>query len=249
MGARRGDGVNGVARRALGVACLVLVPSCGAKTSAIPTLTPTEMVAFEKSAAPADGLYRLEPGDRIALRWLYHPDRDQQETVRPDGRIHAAGTGEITVMGRTTSELEAILVERASATLRDPVVSVSILEYGIRWIYVAGEVRNPGAVRYRKGITPLQALMEAGGLVDTALSDGVVLIRANGPNGTPVSRSLDVEQALAGESSRRFALAPRDVLFVPRTSISEANVWVDQHFTKLFPFFNGASGSVSLGGR
>jgi hypothetical protein len=37
-------------------------------------------------------------------------------------------------------------------------------------------------------------------------------------------------------------LAPHDVVYVPRTSISEANLWVKQHILDLFPFLKGSAG-------
>jgi polysaccharide biosynthesis/export protein PslD len=229
-----------------GLGALALGAALGACSAPprVEPITPAELPRFDRATLPADGAYRIEPGDRIAIRYVHHGDLDREETVRTDGRIRSDGAGEIVVAGLRTRDVERELATAAGATLRDPEVSVAIVEFAPRWVYVAGEVGEPGPIAYRRGITALQALMEAGGVLDTALLDSVVLVRAEGPEGAPVSRRVDFEKALAGEAPIVPMLAPRDVLFVPRSGIAEAGIWVDQHVTQLFPFFRGLNSRV-----
>lgn len=239
---------HGLRTRAAVLGVLVLAAALGA-CAAAPEVTPitaAELPRFDRATVPADGTYRIEPGDQIAIRYVHHPELDREEKVRSDGKIRSDGTGEIAIAGLRTSDVERELAAAAGTTLRDPEVSVAILDFAPRWVYVAGEVGEPGPIAYRRGITALQALMEAGGVLDTALLDSVVLVRAEGPEGVPVSRRVDFEKALGGDAPIVPMLAPRDVLFVPRTGIAEAGIWVDQHVTQLFPFFRGAGGSVRL---
>ena len=234
-------------QRILGaVFAALFLGSCS--STSVPKLTQEEVPQFEAAANFPHGTYRLEPGDILQIRYLYHPENDQKEIVRPDGKIRAQHAGEVPAAGFTTTELESILEEQSKAKLRDPEVGVSVVEFAKRNVYVAGEVGKPGPVEYRKGLTPLQAIIEAGGLRETALTTSIVLVRAAGTDGKYVSRSLDIEEVLHEGKREPITLAPHDVVFVPRTAIAEADIWVDQHFTQLFPFFKGAGGSMRLGG-
>ena len=235
-------------QRILGaVFAALFLGSCS--TTSVPRLTEEEVPEFEAAANYPHGSYRLEPGDILQIRYLYHPENDQKEIVRPDGKIRAQLAGEVAAAGYTTTELETLLEEQSKAKLREPEVGVSVVEFAKRNVYVAGEVGRPGPVEYRKGLTPVQAIIEAGGLRDTALTSSVVLVRAAGTDGKYVSRALDIEEVLHHGKREPITLAPHDVVFVPRTQIAEANIWVDQHFTQLFPFFKGAGGSMKLGGE
>ncbi|MGH7804972.1 MAG: polysaccharide biosynthesis/export family protein, partial [Candidatus Binatia bacterium] len=224
----------------------ILAAGCGPSIT-VPRLAPAEVSRVAAQANTDETVYRVTPGDKIDVRYTFHPEMSQQEVVRPDGRIRANGVGEIAIAGISTADVAALLVARTRDRLRDPQIVVSILEYAPRTVYVAGEVGRPGPIPYRRGLTPVQAIAQAGGLRTTALAESVVLVRPTGTEGRTISRTLDVESVMKGGAREPLFLAPHDVVFVPRTGIAEANVWMDQHFTQLFPFFRGAGGSMSLG--
>lgn len=225
---------------------LVVTAGCGPAITIQP-LAPAEVAQVAAQANTDEVVYRIAPGDKLDVRYSFHPEMNQLEVVRPDGRIRANGVGEVEVAGNTTAELSALLVARTRDRLKDPQIVVSIVEYAPRSIYVGGEVGRPGPVAYRRGLTPLQAIAQAGGMRETALAKTVVLVRPTGANGQTLSRTLDLEAAMKDGVREPLFLAPYDVVFVPRTGIAEANIWMDQHFTQLFPFFRGAGGSMSLG--
>jgi protein involved in polysaccharide export with SLBB domain len=122
---------------------------------------------------------------------------------------------------------------------------VNVSEFSPKSVYVGGEVGAPGLVPYRKGLTVIQAIANVGGLLTTARRDSVILIRPDTIPNRYVSRRIDVAATLERGDAEVVTLAPHDVLYVPRSGIAEANLWMDQHFTKLVPFFSGASGTVN----
>jgi protein involved in polysaccharide export with SLBB domain len=166
---------------------------------------------------------------------------NQEVMVRPDGKITASMVGEIVVGGMTTAQLEKLLVVRTSDLLRSPDVVVGITKYAEKSVYIGGEVRRPGMVRYRQGLTPLQAVIAAGGFIDTAQPDSVILVRRNGMEDSFISRKLDLTEKIVRGDNVPLFLAPNDVVYVPRSSIAEANLWVKQHITDLFPFLRGSA--------
>src|SRR5207249_6212895 len=84
--------------------------------------------------------YRIQLGDELDVKFLYQPDMNEHVPVRPDGRISLPAAGEIAVVGMTPSDLERLVVERTSAHLRDPEVSVIVTKLG--------EQRSTSAARW-----------------------------------------------------------------------------------------------------
>jgi len=153
--------------------------------------------------------------------------------VRPDGQIGLQVAGDLTAAGLTPKELEHVIAEKASVTLRNPVVSVVVAQLAEHKVYVGGDVAKPGFVMFRDGLTPLQAIIERGGFLDTAKLDNVLYITRVGDQ--VQQQKLDLKSIVNGNASEQVVLAPDDILFVPRTWIGKADVFVDQWVRGLLP--------------
>lgn len=227
------------------VAVFIILPllwGCGAPIT-VPPLSLEEIPRIEAVGNYPHQIYRIEPGDTIRIQYTFHREMDQEDVVRPDGKIAAKLAGEIGVSGMTPEQLETLLVGRTADQLRNPEVVVSITHFGEKNVFVGGEVGRPGLVPYRRGLSPLQAIIAAGGFKTTARLDSVILIRA-GEGDAFVSRKLNLAATVTDGTSELIALAPHDVVYVPRTSIAEANLWVQQHITDLIPFVGKAGASA-----
>lgn len=231
--------------RSLGIVFFSLLAACG-RTVSVPPLTSGEHPWIEAAGNYPQGTYRLEPGDTIDVRYPFHPQMNRREIIRPDAKIRAFDEGEIVASGLTTTELAEQLRARAASQLRDPEVTVSVAEFAEKSIYVAGEVGKSGPIPYRRGLTPLQALVQAGGLLPTGLADSVVLVRGVGSDGRTVSRVLDIQSGILAGVRDPVELAPYDILYVPKSSVAEADVWVEQHVTHLLPFLRGAGANAQV---
>jgi protein involved in polysaccharide export with SLBB domain len=211
---------------------------CG-RTITVPLLTPDQVAHVEAVGNYPERNYRLEPGDTLKIAYTFHSDMDQDGTVvQPDGKISATQVGELVVAGLTTAELEKTLVERTSDRLRNPEVVVTISKFSEKRVYIAGEVNKPGSVLYEKGLTPLQAAIAAGGFTEAARLDSVILIRPV-INGDPIARKIDLASVIADGNKELVYLAPHDVVYVPKTAVAEADLWVRQHIIEIVPFFRG----------
>lgn len=213
---------------------LYLLTACG-PTISVPPLTAEDLPRLHVAGNFPDEVYRIEPGDTLFIKYPYHPEMDQEATVEPDGKITATRVGSVKVAGLTVQELETLLKERTSDRLRDPEVVVTVRKFSEKPVYVGGEVGKPGTVLYRKGLTPLMAIIAAGGFLNTARVDSVILVRASG-DGSYIARKLDLQQPVVEGAREPLYVAPHDIIFVPKTPIANANVWVNQHITQLFPF-------------
>ena len=211
----------------------------------VPPLTGADVAALTASANfPHEG-YRLEPGDAIQIRYTHHPEMAQDDVIPPDAKINAKLVGEIDVAGLTTEELEQLLAKRTADHLKDPQVVVSVTRFTEKLVYVGGEVVRPGTLPYRRGLSPLQAVAASGGFRDTARLDSVILLRTGGSENGFVARKLNLEQVVRDGVREPIALAPHDVLFVPRTEVADANVWVRQHISDMVPLFRGVGVGAS----
>ena len=190
--------------------------------------------------------YRIGAGDDLSVTFPYNAELNHDGPVGPDGRFTMPLLGNLPVAGKTIDETTAMLTLalRRQGIVENAFPSVTIRTYGAT-VFVGGEVRLPGAVKMVSSMDPLQAVIVAGGLLDSAKSKQVVVIHRN-DDGTIVQRYADLRAYAHHGVPAGPALQPQDIVFVPRSSIAEADLWVDQHINKLLPF--SRSLNYSLGG-
>ncbi len=188
-----------------------------------------------------DYRYRIGPGDELALRFLLNPDMNGPVIVGPDGRAVTPLAGAIRVADLTTDQANASLTQAYGRILRKPQVEVLITAYGSSQIYVGGEVRNPGALPIKGQLTPAQAVMAAGGLMPTARTGRVLVIRQR-RDGQLLMKDVDLKAYLTkGQGDTGFAVLPGDLVFVPRSKIAEVDLFVQQYIEGVLPFSRGVS--------
>ncbi len=172
---------------------------------------------------PPAGDYRIQSGDRLAIRFFNNPEFSQDATVRPDGKIALPYIDEIEVAGLTPAEVDAAMTERFRQVLLQPEITVIVRDFADQRVYVGGQVSKPGLIALSGRTTALQAIVSAGGFLDTARVNQVLLIRRDHDN-RHVGQALDLRQVLrAGASDEDVALQPLDVVYVPKTRIAKVN--------------------------
>lgn len=230
----------------VGVGLVSIAPGCARRQPQTEAGNAAVAAALAPAEPPIPGpTYRIGVGDELHIRFLYQPDMSEQLPVRPDGRISLGATGEITAIGLTPGELEKVIIERSSARLRDPEVTVVITKIGEQRVYVGGEVARPGFVALRPEMTPLQAVLQSGGFRRTAKLESVLLLTP-GPDGAFNAARVDMEQVVNSGVPERVRLHPNDVVYVPPTWISDMNDVVDLYVRGLVPAFPRVGVGYSL---
>ena len=224
---RRTDVVAGVFL----IAQSLLLCACAQQTSMVVPMPPLD--APQDLIPQNEAEYRLQPGDLLRVKFLYHPDLDLKVPIRPDGAITLQVAGDIHAAGLTTTELEKVVKERTSDRLREPEVSVMVAQLGDRKVYVAGEVRAPGFVTFRPGMSPLQAIVDRGGFTDTARIDSV--LRLSPGQGDYQGTRIDLSKPLQDGRMQGTRLVAGDVLYVPRTFIGDVNAFVRLYIRGILP--------------
>ncbi|MCG6268414.1 MULTISPECIES: polysaccharide biosynthesis/export family protein [Vibrio] len=152
--------------RALVIAWLSLMWLVVSPVSAQETPSPS---AQSVDDAPARELqdYHLGTGDMIDIIVHGEPDMSMKLKISKAGVVNFPYIGEITLTGKTPSEVEADIENRLRGDyLLNPMVTVNLAEF--RKIYVSGEVEQPNGYEYQPNLTVEQAIALAGGFTDRA---------------------------------------------------------------------------------
>jgi polysaccharide export outer membrane protein len=108
--------------------------------------------------------YIIGPGDILFISVWKVPELSGEYEVGPDGVISLPLIGTVKAQGLRREELASKIREKLFIEFNNPVVSVQVRKYLSRYIYVVGNVRNPGLVILPEEPTLLKALTLAGGV-------------------------------------------------------------------------------------
>jgi polysaccharide biosynthesis/export protein len=188
----------------------------------------------ESWPAPKEPIAGLQPGDVIEVKYLYWPEMDTAQTVRPDGAISLQMVQDVHVAGMTPAEVRDQLLVLYADKLKDPDITVHVEDFGSHRVFVGGEVLRPGVLPINGKLTLLEAIMQAGGFVkETARKRHVVLLRER--EGGRFGRTYNMREVLQSSESDPVYLEPYDVIFVPRSHIDQFNQWTDQYINNMIP--------------
>jgi len=149
--------------------------------------------------------YTLNAGDSVRIHVYGEEDLSfDQLLIGQNGRISYPFLGELTVAGKTASQLQAELIAGLKPDyLVDPRVSVSVVKY--RPFFVNGEVRNPGGVDFQPGLTLRKAISLAGGFTERANKKQAQVISDSDPQRKEQTVGLD------------YSVQPGDIITVQDT--------------------------------
>ena len=152
---------------------LSLAALIGSAAAQTPTPIGTSGTATTASTAPAapsaaSADYRLVAGDKLRIDVYKDAQLSQSLQVRPDGKITLPLVGDVAAAGHTSMELRDSIATSLKDYIKEPVVTVIVVETTPQVVYVTGEVTKPGPVTLSGPLNILQALAMAGGFTDFA---------------------------------------------------------------------------------
>lgn len=162
--------------------------------------------------------YMLGVGDAVQVNVWRNPDLSVAVTVRPDGKISVPLVGDISVDGKSTQLLSSEIESQLSDFIRNPKVTVIVsnptsTEF-IHRIRVTGAVGAQRSIPYRKGITVLDVILEAGGLSPFANGNEAKLYRQTA-EGAKVYPIYLIDILEKGVLDSNYILFPQDIITVP----------------------------------
>ena len=181
-----------------------ILAACGEPT---PINYPTTPPAVESDT-------RLGPGDVIEIRVFQQEDMTAPYTVSSAGTITFPLIGQVQASDKTPVQLETEIRDRlADGYLQNPQVSILVKQSNSRKIDVFGQVRRPGSLSFRDGMTITEAISSAGGFTGMAKRDSVRVTRSE-DDGSEQRYVLPVESIGKG-SAPNFYMRPGDIVYVP----------------------------------
>lgn len=189
-----------------------------------------------------DPPYRFYPGDEIEISLPSAPELNKTVTVQPDGRISMPLIPAIMAADRTIPELQASLSDAYASQLLRPYVDVTPKAAPLK-VFVGGEVGTPGVYDMIGDGDALRAVIQAGGFKPSANLKEVILLR-RGPDGRGMMRTINLGKGLKSPSADLAPLRRFDIVYVPRSGVANAGLFVQQYFRDLSPVQFGFSYAV-----
>ena len=159
--------------------------------------------------------YQIGPEDVLEVLVWKSPDLSRTVSVRPDGRISLPLLNDVTAANMTPMKLRETLVKGFTRYMDEPEVSVIVREIHSLKISVLGMVKTSGRFELKNRATVLDALALAGGPVDFAKTDRIVVFRPNA-KGELSPIGFDYKRLLTDlDTKQNFVLMPGDIIVVP----------------------------------
>lgn len=181
--------------------------------------------------------YRLQSEDVLRIQVFGLQEIAAEVRVGRDGKVTAPYLGSIAAEGLTASELEAELAREyvKKLRLRDPRVSVTIVQFRQMTASITGAANRPGLIPIRQGDTILDLVAAGGGLFPQNGADGkrATLQRRGSKELIPVDLDALLKR---GDLSQNYDLLDGDVLAIPENLNNRVFVFgaVQQPGPKLF---------------
>ncbi|MFC1514967.1 polysaccharide biosynthesis/export family protein [Candidatus Omnitrophota bacterium] len=189
---------------------LKTAPGEGSQRTALGTMSESEV-------------YTLGKDDVIAIAVRNQPEFSGEFVVGPDGDIQYTFVGDIRAEGLTKEDLQVVLSEKLEQYVKVPEVSVTIVAYLSKFVYMLGEVGAPGKYPMKGDQVSLREALVAAGLptAGAALRRSIVVT----PDEVlPRYRKVDIYELLyKGIMKDNVTLSPGDVVVVPATVPTELN--------------------------
>ncbi len=154
--------------------------------------------------------------------------------VTPEGTISLPAIGSVPAQGLTLGELQYELNERYRQHVEGIEVIPVLAQRAPRYVYVLGEVRNPGRFEMTGPTTAIQALSMAGGWNVGAYLRHVVVFR-RGDDWRLLATRLDLHGALYGKQpcpAGEIWLSDSDVVIVPKHPVLATDEFIELVFTR-----------------
>ncbi|HNW40222.1 MAG TPA: polysaccharide biosynthesis/export family protein [Candidatus Omnitrophota bacterium] len=202
-------------------ATLEKAPQKGAYTLAIPSDIP----GYDTKTTPSDFdpvKYTLGADDIIEITVMRHPEFSGIFPINSEGKVQYKFVGDIDVKGMTKKQVEDKLVKALSNYLVNPEVSVTITEYRSKFVFVLGEVGQPGKYYIKSDtITVRDAVVNSGLPTYSAAMRKCSLITPD-KSGKIKNRPVNIYAILyIGDLRKNIEMHPGDVLYVPSTVMAK----------------------------
>jgi polysaccharide biosynthesis/export protein len=172
-----------------------------------------------------------------------------EHLVRPDGTVGLGTYGDVTVVGLTLAEAKTAMENHLSQHLQNPELSVDVLAYNSKVIYVILDGGGSGQQVVRLPVTGndtvLDIMSQVGGLTPVSSKHRIWVARP-GPACAPCDQILPVDWVgitTRGRTESNYQLMPGDRVYVEAQPL----VSIDTYLARLFSPMERIFGVTLLG--
>lgn len=168
--------------------------------------------------ATSDYDYHIGALDTVSVIVWRNPELSIAVPVRPDGKITVPLVDDLPALGKTPTQLERDMETALGKYIREPVVTI-IVTRSIgpvkEQIRIIGEVNKPEVMAYRKDLTLLDVMIDAGGLTDFADGNSARIFRVSEGGKLYNVRLRDLLKR--GDITANVEMQPGDIVIVPQS--------------------------------
>ncbi|ABC30176.1 Periplasmic protein involved in polysaccharide export [Hahella chejuensis KCTC 2396] len=164
--------------------------------------------------------YRLAPGDAIRINVFQQPDLTLDTRISENGSITYPLIGSLQLGGETLAAAEQQIAAglRQGKYVKDPQVTITLLEIRGNQVSVLGQVSRPGRFPLDTQKTRLSDVLAMAGGVTASGSDIVVVSGIR--EGRPFHKEVDFPSIFSqGERNENILVAGGDVIFVDKAPV------------------------------
>lgn len=171
-------------------------------------------VTYPTVATLEEAQLTLGPGDKVEIAVFAGTRANKWVNVLDDsGGIEIQYIGALVAAGKTPAAIEKEIQEKlADGYLKDPIVSLTVLEINSRKLLVLGQVQKTGTIKFTPGMTITEAIGQSGGFSPMARKNMVKVTRT--VEGKKHIYKIPVEMIAEG-TRPNFPVLPGDEIFVP----------------------------------
>jgi polysaccharide export outer membrane protein len=199
---------------------IMLIVLCSACTTYSPRTLPRGQAAYEVIPAVAPSVreeYLIAPLDTLRVNVLYEPELSQDRIqVAADGTIAIPLLGDLEAAGKSIRVLQSEMTAGLRRYVKEPRVTVTVVETVGRRIVVEGEVNDPGVYDIAATASLLEALARANGPTRTARLNEIVVFRTL--RGQRLGAVFDLRRIRVGADSDP-RLLPGDIIVVGYSNV------------------------------
>jgi polysaccharide export outer membrane protein len=157
--------------------------------------------------------YQIGAGDLVRISVFGAPELSSETRVSESGNITYPLIGQLPVAGRSPAQVEAMLSARLieGGFVKQPQVSVLVVEFVSQKVAVLGHVTKPGQYSLQATSKVMDLIATAGGLINEQAADVATLVRKDG-----TKTDIDLVALFGGDPTQNFSIAGGDTIFVPR---------------------------------
>ncbi len=159
--------------------------------------------------------YKIGPSDLLRILVWETPTLDIEMPVRPDGKISFPLVGDMVASGSTPSQLQELIARKLSDFIKEPQVSVMVLQINSFSVYIQGAVAKPGEYKLDKKTNIIELLSKAEGFSIDADLRRAYMLRGNKRQDVDFHTLVE-----SGDISQNVELMPRDFIFIPRKKVA-----------------------------